>query len=297
MYQFYFIVYLQVRDMILCSHRNSNFNKNILSWNIFLWFPFLSLAYINRHRRWSDVSRKRNTQLPVFVLPSGREDEQQPLEDGLPGGVPRRRTQRVGRSLPPAGPRGVGATSHSQVASLQVRRTDNSHFFSSPCVSRSSSSSSAGMFSRLCVWGCLQQHLCVRAHRRHLCQPAVLQLQRQRGMGDKWHKKKFSRITAPSGGTVMNDQPGWLPAPTSLPPSLRCLWRSTTWPPTRSSWGTSERHLTRTSRRNWASGWWSSSPAPARRVGRPACSIAATGLFRTAAYNWLALGRKKKKVC
>lgn len=42
-----------------------------------------------------------------FVSPGG-EDQQQQLEDGRPGGVRRRRTQRVRPGVPPAGPRRVG---------------------------------------------------------------------------------------------------------------------------------------------------------------------------------------------
>lgn len=45
----------------------------------------------------------------VFLSPGG-EDEQQQLEDRLPGGVRRRRKQRVRPRMPPAGTGSVGTT-------------------------------------------------------------------------------------------------------------------------------------------------------------------------------------------
>lgn len=77
-----------------------------------------SFACKNQIMKWCQSLEKQNI---FFVCPSGREDGQRQLENGLPGRVRRRRTQRVGRSLPPAGPRGVGAMTYSQdVLSNQI---------------------------------------------------------------------------------------------------------------------------------------------------------------------------------
>lgn len=50
----------------------------------------------------------------------GGEGEQQQLADGLSGGVRRRRTQRVGPSVPPAGPRRVGTIAASGTYSREL---------------------------------------------------------------------------------------------------------------------------------------------------------------------------------
>lgn len=103
-----------------------------------------------------------------FASPSpAGEGEQQQLEDGHPGGVRRRRTDRVRPRMPPAGTGSVGTTGNRfknfRVLHLKEKQRNN------PCLS-------PGVFPGLRVRGRVQQHLRVCAHRRPLCQPAVLRV-------------------------------------------------------------------------------------------------------------------------
>lgn len=60
------------------------------------------------------------------------------------------------------------------------------------------SSSSAGMFPRLCVRGLVQQHLCLCAHCYPICQPAVLRVWWQ------WGRPYLPDLNAISGGWIWN---------------------------------------------------------------------------------------------
>lgn len=74
--------------------------------------------------------------------------------------------------MPPAGTGSVGTTGNRfrnfRVLHLKEKQRNN------PCLS-------PGVFPGLRVRGRVQQHLRVRAHRRPLCQPAVLRVRRCRG--------------------------------------------------------------------------------------------------------------------
>lgn len=139
-----------------------------------------SFACKNQIMKWCQSLEKQN--IFLCVLQEGRMDSGSWRTDFLV------EYEGEGRNVsdaacPLLGP-GVSVRWPTLRMSCQIRSSNNSHFLSSLFVSPYSSFS-LGVFSRLCVWGRLQQHLCVRAHRRPLCQPSVLQLQRQWGGGER----------------------------------------------------------------------------------------------------------------
>lgn len=216
--------------------------------------------------------------LDLILLASGREDQQQQLEDGLPGGVWRRGTQCVWHRLPPAGPRGVGATAYSQgsfSSKLTHFKTLYLHFV---CL----------LLLQECFPDCVCEdaynntYACVRTVTPHVNLQYCNFNDNEVGL----HAEEFSHITGLGRSIAMKAD--WSPVPICLPPPYSCLLRSTTWPPTLSNLKTSKGQLTRTPRPDSVSGSWTSSPVLESLVGRLACFTMETGVLHTnlAGKNW-----------
>lgn len=149
---------LNIMQSITQSHKNSCLHNDY-------WCLYFHILFIHENNE---------PHLCTFVcITTGREDEQQQLENRPPGGVWRRRKQRVWPCLPSAGTRSCSMNRKSiinikRILCVKPREKNLSYLFPLSTYS--------GVFPRLCLWRRVQQHLCLCAHYRPLCQPAVLRI-------------------------------------------------------------------------------------------------------------------------